>query len=45
MDLDIQIKENALDISSCVDWVMSPQSGGIDVFIGTVRDVTKGKQW
>ncbi len=22
---------------------MSPQSGGIDVFIGTVRDVTKGK--
>ncbi len=23
---------------------MSPQSGGIDVFIGTVRDATKGKQ-
>lgn len=22
---------------------MTPQSGGIDVFIGTVRDVTKGK--
>jgi len=22
---------------------MSPQSGGIDVFIGTVRDATKGK--
>ena len=44
MDLDIQIKEVALDIQSCVDWVMSPQSGGIDVFIGTVRDVTKGKR-
>jgi len=28
---------------ACVDWVMSPQSGGIDVFIGTVRDATKGK--
>ncbi len=23
---------------------MSPQSGGIDVFIGTVRDATKGKK-
>jgi molybdopterin synthase catalytic subunit len=23
---------------------MSPESGGIDVFIGTVRSVTKGKQ-
>jgi len=23
---------------------MSPQSGGIDVFIGTVRDATKGKR-
>lgn len=23
---------------------MSPQSGGIDVFIGTVRDTTKGKK-
>ncbi|MGZ3766893.1 MAG: molybdenum cofactor biosynthesis protein MoaE, partial [Mucilaginibacter sp.] len=29
---------------SCIDWVMSPQSGGIDVFIGTVRDATKGKK-
>lgn len=23
---------------------MSPQSGGVDVFIGTVRDTTKGKK-
>lgn len=32
-----------LNIQSCIDWVMSPESGGIDVFIGTVRNVTKGK--
>lgn len=30
-------------MQSCIDWVMSPQSGGIDVFIGTVRNSTKGK--
>jgi len=30
-------------MQSCIDWVMSPQSGGIDVFIGTVRNATKGK--
>jgi molybdopterin synthase catalytic subunit len=41
--VDIKLTENALDIPSCIDWVMSPQSGGIDVFIGTVRDATKGK--
>ena len=41
--VDIKLTESALDIPSCIDWVMSPQSGGIDVFIGTVRDATKGK--
>ena len=41
--VDIKLTENALDIPSCIDWVMSPQSGGIDVFIGTVRYATKGK--
>jgi molybdopterin synthase catalytic subunit len=42
--IDIKLTEDTLDIPSCIDWVMSPQSGGIDVFIGTVRDATKGKQ-
>lgn len=41
--INIQISENALDIPACIDWVMSPTCGGIDVFIGTVRNVTKGK--
>jgi molybdopterin synthase catalytic subunit len=30
-------------VQSCLDWMMSPESGGIDLFIGTVRNQTKGK--
>jgi molybdopterin synthase catalytic subunit len=40
----IKISNEPLNIQSCIDWVMTPQSGGIDVFIGTVRDSTKGKK-
>lgn len=43
MTTQIEISGQPLNIQSCIDWVMSPQSGGIDVFIGTVRDATKGK--
>ena len=42
--IDIQISEDTLDIAACIDWVMSPECGGIDVFIGTVRNATKGKE-
>ncbi|WP_276497161.1 molybdenum cofactor biosynthesis protein MoaE [Pontibacter litorisediminis] len=41
--IDIQLSEAPLNIPACIDWVMSPQCGGIDVFIGTVRNATKGK--
>ena len=41
---DIQITEHSIDISSCINSVMAPHVGGIDVFIGTVRDETKGKK-
>jgi molybdopterin synthase catalytic subunit len=41
---DIQISDKQLNIQSCIDWVMDAQCGGIDVFIGTVRSTTKGKQ-
>ncbi len=44
MTTQIIISANTLNITDCIDWVMSPQAGGIDVFIGTVRDATKGKQ-
>ena len=39
----IVLSAEALNIQSCIDWIMSPESGGIDVFIGTVRNATKGK--
>jgi molybdopterin synthase catalytic subunit len=44
MNTQIIISGKTLNIQSCIDWVMTPQSGGIDVFIGTVRDSTKGKK-
>ncbi len=43
MQTQIKISNQPLDIQTCIDWVMSPESGGIDVFIGTVRNTTKGK--
>ena len=43
LNTQIKISNQPLNIESCIDWVMTPQSGGIDVFIGTVRDSTKGK--
>lgn len=44
MELDIKIFAEPLVAASCIDWAMSPQCGGIDVFIGTVRNSTKGKK-
>ena len=43
MSTQIQISPNPLNIQSAIDWIQSPESGGIDVFIGTVRNATKGK--
>lgn len=40
----ILLSAKTLNIQSCIDWIMSPESGGIDVFIGTVRNATKGKK-
>ena len=44
MNTNIQIFPSPLNIQSSIDWIMSPESGGIDVFIGTVRNATKGKK-
>ncbi|MCC8410092.1 molybdenum cofactor biosynthesis protein MoaE [Mucilaginibacter sp. UR6-1] len=41
--VNILITDAPLDITACSQWVMTPESGGIDVFIGTVRNATKGK--
>ena len=39
----IKISPLPLDIDACINAVLHSGSGGIDVFIGTVRDTTKGK--
>ena len=44
MNIDIKISVDPLQIQSCIDWVMLPECGGINVFIGSVRNVTKGKK-
>src|ERR1700741_226696 len=43
MQTEIKISDQPLDIQPCINWVNSPESGGIDVFIGTVRNATKGR--
>ena len=40
---DIKISPLPLNIDACINAVLHSGSGGIDVFIGTVRDTTKGK--
>jgi molybdopterin synthase catalytic subunit len=42
--IDIQLLKTDLDIQSCISMVQSPEVGGLDVFIGTVRNKTKGKE-
>jgi molybdopterin synthase catalytic subunit len=42
--IDIQLSEAPLSVEHCIQKVChSPQSGGVNVFIGTVRGNTKGK--
>jgi molybdopterin synthase catalytic subunit len=43
MNTQIKLSVTTLNVQECIDWVMSPECGGIDVFIGTVRNATKGK--
>ncbi len=42
--INILVTAEKLNVSACIDWVSSPNCGGIDVFIGTVRNATKGKK-
>jgi len=41
--IDIQLLSTPLQPQQCIDFVSSKSAGGIDVFIGTVRNNTKGK--
>lgn len=42
--IDIQILDQALSLDPCYRFVASPACGGIDLFVGTVRNATKGKE-
>ncbi|MCG8326703.1 MAG: molybdenum cofactor biosynthesis protein MoaE [Chitinophagales bacterium] len=41
--IDIKLTDEPLQVEECVDFVASHSAGAIDVFIGTVRDKTRGK--
>lgn len=40
----VKIEAEPLDTDYCIKQVMSPDCGGIDIFVGTVRNATKGKK-
>ena len=42
--IDIQLLASPLDLQSCSQWVTTDEVGGSNVFIGTVRNHTKGKR-
>ena len=39
----IEITSHKIDVSRAIEAVKHPEAGGIDVFIGTTRNITKGK--
>ncbi len=41
--IDIQLTQETLVLSECVNFVSSDSAGGIVNFVGTVRNLTKGK--
>lgn len=42
--IDIQLLHEKLDVSHCLEFVSAPGIGGINIFVGTVRNQTKGKR-
>ena len=42
--IDIQIKNSPLLPEDCINFTSSPEAGGSTLFIGTVRNATKGKR-
>lgn len=42
--MDVQLLAADLDVAKCIQFVSSPDAGGINVFIGTVRSQTNGKK-
>ena len=44
MEIDIKISADPLDPNAAIARVVSPDAGGINIFIGTVRNMTKEKK-
>lgn len=44
MDKIIKLCNEPINIMECLDWIKSDNCGGIDLFIGTVRNDTKGRE-
>ena len=42
-NINILLSEKPLDVKHCTEFVQRPDCGGINVFIGTVRNNTKGR--
>lgn len=42
--IDIQLLDRPLDAQTCLNYVASDQAGGTTLFVGTVRNQTKGKE-
>lgn len=42
--IDVQIKKEALLVEDCADFAADDSAGGMAVFIGNVRNNTKGKE-
>lgn len=43
-NISIKLTSNKLSLQECYDFVEDPTCGGIDIFVGTVRNHTKGKK-
>lgn len=43
MKIDIRLQKGTLDAQTAIDFVSMPEVGGLVVFVGTVRNQTKGK--
>ena len=43
-NISIKLSTSKLSLDECYDFVDDPTCGGIDIFVGTVRNHTKGKK-
>jgi molybdopterin synthase catalytic subunit len=41
--IDVQLLDTPLSVEQCLSFVQHPGVGGIDIFVGAVRNQTKGK--